>query len=236
MSLKRSHSGGRSFGGGGGDAGGKVDRQELFDELKRLAATGEAFTSVGVALAIGAGEALVSKALLGLAAEGYVDRVEAGQYRAAPMADMNQAEFVKAYARASKVDSTRQRDLSEIGRLKQNNDVMRQRLLTAIAERDHYLGVLRARGIDPGPPPAPRPEASSPASAPVPAAGGQMDAHVGAGVSNTGGDSVTESADDAEAAPGPAGIAVPSPESESERLPSGPGDPGSNTGPASSGS
>jgi DNA-binding GntR family transcriptional regulator len=142
MSLKRSNSGGRGLGGGGGDAGGKVDRQELFDELKRLAGAGDAFTPVDIALAIGAGEPLVSKALLGLAAEGYLERVEGGQYRAAPMGEMTQAEFVKAYARASKVDSTRQRDLSEIGRLKQNNDVMRQRLLTALAERDHYLGVL----------------------------------------------------------------------------------------------
>jgi hypothetical protein len=226
MSLKRSHSGGRTFGGGGGDAGGKVDRQELFDELKRLATTGEAFTSVGVALAIGAGEALVSKALLGLAAEGYVDRVEAGQYRATPMADMNQAEFVKAYARASKVDSTRQRDLSEIGRLKQNNDVMRQRLLTAIAERDHYLGVLRAHGIDPGPAPAARPESSPAATAPVPAPAAHIDANVGASVSSGGG-AGAESGSDAEAgAPGPAGLAVPSPESESERIPSGPGDAG----------
>ena len=142
MSLKRSHAGGRTFGGGGGDAGGKVDRQELFDELKRLAATGDKFTPVDIALTIGASEPMVSKALLGLAAEGYLDRVEAGHYRSVAMTDMNQAEFVKAYARASKVDSTRQRDLSEIGRLKQNNDTMRQRLLTAIAERDHYLGVV----------------------------------------------------------------------------------------------
>ncbi len=205
MSLKRSQAGGRSFGGSGGDAGGKVDRQELFDELKRLAMTGDAFTPVDVALTIGAGEPLVSKALLGLAIEGYLERVDGGQYRATPMVEINQAEFVKAYARASKVDSTRQRDLSEIGRLKQNNDVMRQRLLTAIAERDHYLGVLRARGIDPGAVPA-RPEASPPVSAaPVPAGGADL----------TG---------DSQASPGPSGIAVPSP--ESERLPSGPGDSG----------
>jgi hypothetical protein len=236
MSLKRSHSGGRTFGGGGGDAGGKVDRQELFDELKRLAATGEAFTSVGVALAIGAGEALVSKALLGLAAEGYVDRVEAGQYRATPMADMNQAEFVKAYARASKVDSTRQRDLSEIGRLKQNNDVMRQRLLAAIAERDHYLGVLRARGIDPGPVPMAHPEtAAAPASTSADERGRQpMHAGVGAGgsVPAIGTASDRDRSGDGEASPGPAGVAVPSPESEGERMPSGPGD----AGPTDSGS
>lgn len=209
MSLKRSHQGGRSFG-GSGDAGGKVDRQELFDELKRLAASAEAFTSVDVALAIGAGEAQVSKSLIGLAAEGYLDRVEAGQYRAGPMTDINQAEFVKAFARASKVDSTRQRDLSEISRLKQNNDVMRQRLLAAIAERDHYLDALRTRGIDPGPPPAPRPEAAAASvSSAVPA--------------HEGGAPTSES--DTQAAPGPAGLAVPSP--QSELPPSGPGDAGS---------
>ena len=192
MSLKRSHSGGKSsFGGSGGDAGAKVDRQDLFDELKRLAGSNDSFTPVDVALAIGAGEPQVSKCLLGLAAEGYLEKVEVGRYRATLLADMGQAEFLKAFARASKVDSTRQRDLSEIGRLKQNNDTMRQRLLAAIAERDHYLAVLKTHGIDPGPPPAP-PASTASASG--------------------------------EAAPGPAGLAVPSP--ESERLPSGPGDAG----------
>src|SRR5450432_1868568 len=207
MSLKRSNSGGRSFGGGGGDAGGKVDRQELFDELKRLAATGASFTPVDIALAIGAGEPLVSKSLLGLAAEGFLDRVEGGQYRAAPMSELSQAEFVKAFGRASKVDSTRQRDLSEIGRLKQNNDVMRQRLLTAIAERDHYLGLLKAHGIAVGPVPGAT-TAASPTSAPP-----------GAGAPGQTKPDAQEAA-----APGPAGIAVPSP--ESEHAPSGPGDAG----------
>src|SRR5262252_8355597 len=159
MSLKRSHSTSRSSF-GGSDTGAKVDRQELFDELKRLAGAGEAFTPVDVALAIGAGEPQVSKALLGLAAEGYLEKVEVGKYRATPIGELGQAEFLKAFARASKVDSTRQRDLSEISRLKQNNDTMRQRLLTAIAERDHYLAALKKHGIDPGPPPAP---AASPA-------------------------------------------------------------------------
>src|SRR5215475_8748436 len=161
MSLKRSHTSGRSSFGSGGDAGAKVDRQELFDELRRLAGTGEAFTPVDVALAIGAGEPQVSKALLGLAAEGYLEKVEVGKYKATPIGALGQAEFLKAFARASKVDSTRQRDLSEIGRLKQNNDTMRQRLLAAIAERDHYLAVLKTHGIDPGPPPAPAPSASA---------------------------------------------------------------------------
>jgi len=155
MSLKRSQSSGKSFGGAGGDSGGKIDRQDLFDELKRLSGTADSFTPVDVALAIGAAEAHVSKAFLGLAAEGYLERADAGRYRAVGMAEMSQAEFVKAFARASKVDSARQRDLSEIGRLKQNNDVMRQRLLQAMAERDHYLSALRSHGIDPGPPPAP---------------------------------------------------------------------------------
>jgi hypothetical protein len=184
MSLKRSHSGGKSsFGGVGGDAGAKVDRQELFDELKRMAAANESFTPVDVALSIGAGEPQVSKCLLGLAAEGYLEKVEVGRYRAGGMAEMSQAEFLKAFARASKVDSTRQRDLSEIGRLKQNNDTMRQRLLAAIAERDHYLAALKKHGIDPGPVPTP-PAAAAPAS-----------------TAN-------------EAAPGPAGLAVPSPASD----------------------
>ena len=166
MSLKRSLSSGRSSFGGGSADGAKVDRQELYDELKRLAGTGEAFTPVDVSLAIGAGEPQVSKALLGLAAEGYLEKVELGKYRASGMAELGQAEFLKAFARASRVDSTRQRDLSEISRLKQNNDTMRQRLLTAIAERDHYLAALKKHGIDPGPPPAPPPSASPVGEAP----------------------------------------------------------------------
>ena len=165
MSLKRSHSSSKSpF--SGSDAGAKVDRQELFDELKRMATANAAFTPVDVALAIGAGEPQVSKALLGLAAEGYLEKVELGKYRASGMAELGQAEFLKAFARASRVDSTRQRDLSEISRLKQNNDTIRQRLLTAIAERDHYLAALKKHGIDPGPPPAPPPSASPVGEAP----------------------------------------------------------------------
>lgn len=163
MSLKRSGSSGRSS--FGSESGAKVDRQELFDELKRLAGTGESFTPVDVSLAIGAGEPQVSKALLGLAAEGYLEKAEIGKYRATQFGDLSQAEFIKAFARASKADSTRQRDLSEIGRLKQNNDVMRQRLLTAIAERDHYLAALKKHGIDPGPAPTPVAAGASAASA-----------------------------------------------------------------------
>jgi hypothetical protein len=118
-------------------------------------------------MAIGASEAAVSRALLGLAAEGYLEKVEVGKYRSTPFQEVPQAEFIKALARASKTDSTRQRDLSEIARLKQNNDVMRAKLLGALAERDHYLVVLKQHGIDPGPVPAPA-RAESPVAAPAP--------------------------------------------------------------------
>jgi hypothetical protein len=210
MSLKRSHSSSKSTF-GGSDAGAKVDRQELYDELKRFATSGEAFSPVDIALAIGAGEPQVSKALLGLAAEGYIEKAEVGKYRASGMVDLGQAEFLKAFARASKVDSTRQRDLSEITRLKQNNDIMRQRLLAAIGERDHYLAALKRAGIDPGPAPAPpaglasAEQVAAPSRPPAPPA-------------------ATEPADEDESAPGPDAVAVPSPTSES--APSGPGDTG----------
>ncbi|HLK90319.1 MAG TPA: hypothetical protein VKZ18_10520 [Polyangia bacterium] len=200
MSLKRSHTSSRSSF-GGSDAGAKVDRQELFDELKRMAASNEAFTPVDVALSIGAGEPQVSKALLGLAAEGYLEKVDTGKYRASGMSELGQAEFLKAFARASRVDSTRQRDLSEITRLKQNNDIMRQRLLQAIAERDHYLAALKKHGIDPGPAPVVAAPAPPPTASGAPAAASTSDG-----------------------APGPAAMAVPSP--ASEPAPSGPGDAG----------
>jgi len=127
----------------------------LFDELKRLAQANQFFAPVDIALAIGAGEPQVSRALLGLAAEGYLEKVDAGRYKATPFAEVPQSEFIKALARASKTDSARQRDLSEIARLKQNNDIMRGKLLTIVAERDHYLAALKKAGIDPGPAPVP---------------------------------------------------------------------------------
>jgi hypothetical protein len=154
MSLKRSHTSTRSTPSAGSDSGAKLGRQELFDELKKHAHTAQVFTPVDVAMAIGASEAAVSRALLGLAAEGYLEKVETGKYRSTPFQEVPQAEFLKALSRATKTDSTRQRDLSEIARLKQNNDVMRAKLLGALAERDHYLAVLKQHGIDPGPVPA----------------------------------------------------------------------------------
>ena len=154
MSLKRSHAAGVRTGiSSGSDS--KLGRQELYDELKKLAQSGQVFAPVDIALSIGAGEALVARSLLGLAAEGYLEKVDTGKYRATSFIEIPQAEFLKALARASKTDSTRQRDLSEITRLKQNNDVMRAKLLAVIAERDHYLAALKQHGIDPGPAPAP---------------------------------------------------------------------------------
>jgi hypothetical protein len=124
------------------------------------------------------------------------------------MAELGQAEFLKAFARASRVDSTRQRDLSEITRLKQNNDIMRLRLLTAIGERDHYLAALKKHGIDAGPPPAPpAPLAEAPSAPLASSAPGANDS-----------------------APGPEAMAVPSPASEA--APSGPGDAGGHEGAA----
>ncbi len=152
MSLKRSHGSMRTS--SGSDAGAKVGRQELYDELKKLQTNNETFTPVDIALSIGAGEPQVSRSLLGLAAEGCLEKLEVGKYRvAAAFAELSMPEFIKAFSRASKTDSTRQRDLSDITRLKQNNDVMRGKLLQAIADRDHYLAVLKERGIDPGPAP-----------------------------------------------------------------------------------
>jgi hypothetical protein len=169
MSLKRSL-GGINRTSGGSDAGAKVDRQDLYDQLKKLAASNASFTPVDVALATGAGEPQVSRAMLGLAAEGCVEKVEGGKYRvSSSFTDLSMAEFIKLFNRASKTDSTRQRDLMDIARLKQNNDVMRAKLLQAIAERDHYLAALQKHGIDAGPPPVLAPPATAAATEAPPA-------------------------------------------------------------------
>jgi hypothetical protein len=171
MSLKRSHTSARSTFGGGGSESNKLGRQELFDEIRKYAQSGESFAPADLSMAIGAAEAAVSRALLGLAAEGLLEKAEVGKYKAPSFQEVPQAEFIKALGRATKMDSTRQRDLSEIARLKQNNDVMRGKLLGAIAERDHYLAVLRQHGIDPGTVPsaaAQPPAESGTAAAPAP--------------------------------------------------------------------
>ncbi len=178
MSLKRSHANTRTGSGAGSDSGTKLGRQEFFDELKKHAQTGQMFTPVDISMAIGASEAAVSRALLGMAAEGYLEKVETGKYRSTPFQEVPQAEFLKALARASKTDSTRQRDLSEISRLKQNNDVMRAKLLGALAERDHYLAALKQHSIDPGPLPAPAAPPAAPVASPAaaPSSGGEGEA------------------------------------------------------------
>jgi hypothetical protein len=183
MSLKRGlGSMGRAF--GAADAGAKVGKQELYDELTKLAGGNQAFTPVDVALSIGAGEPQVSRLLLGLAAEGILDKVDLGKYRVTgAFADLSMPEWLKSFTRATKTDSTRQRDLSDIARLKQNNDVMRAKLLQAIAERDFYLAACRSHGIDPGTPPAP-PVPSTAAPEGVP--GGEDAGPGNAGGSNAG--------------------------------------------------
>jgi hypothetical protein len=144
-----------------------VDRSGLFEELRRRLDNSQSFSAVDLALSIGAGEPQVARGLLGLAAEGCLERLEAGKYRVAPtFVEVTLPEFLKIFVRANKADSTRQRDLSEITRLKQNNDIMRGRLLAAIAERDHYLAALKKHGIDAGP--APVPPAPEPVAAPAP--------------------------------------------------------------------
>jgi len=150
MSIKRgSETKGASL--GSGEIGSKVDRQRLFDDLKKRADSGVVFTPVDVALSIGAAEPQVVRSLLGLAAEGAIEKVELGHYKATPVADLDMADFIKLFSRASKMDATRMRDIAEIDRLKKNNDVMRVRLVRAQVERDHYLAACKSHNIDAGP-------------------------------------------------------------------------------------
>lgn len=153
MSIKRG-TGTKGTSLGSGEVGSKVDRQRLFDDLKKRADTGLVFTPVDVALAIGAAEPQVVRSLLGLAAEGALEKTELGHYKATPVSDLDMADFIKLFSRASKMDSTRMRDIAEIDRLKKNNDVMRVRLIRAQVERDHYLAACKANNVDPGPLPA----------------------------------------------------------------------------------
>jgi len=148
VSLKRS-----SIDRGGGrqpvdESSAKIDRQELWDELRKRADDNEPFTPADVAQGIGAPEAAVSKHLLTLAYERVIEKVEAGKYRSGPIKDTTQASFVKALS--AKIDPKRNQDQVEIERLKKNNDEMRRRLLDAVAERDRLLAILKKHGIDPG--------------------------------------------------------------------------------------
>ncbi len=150
MSMKRSHAGGGGRPGAKDESSAKIDRQELWDELNRLAEGAEPFAPADVAQAIGAPEAAVSRNLLTLAFERLLEKVDGGRYRASPMKGVSQADFNKALA--AKIDPKRQQDSVEIERLKKNNDEMRRRLLEAVGERDRYLALLKKHGIDPGEP------------------------------------------------------------------------------------
>lgn len=163
MSIKRgSGTTGSSL--GSGEVGSKVDRQRLYDDLKKRSETGAVFTPVDVALAIGAAEPQVVRSLLGLAAEGALEKIELGHYKATPVSDMDMADFIKLFSRASKMDATRMRDIAEIDRLKKNNDVMRVRLVRAQVERDHYLAACKSHNIDPGPLPEVASDVKDPAT------------------------------------------------------------------------
>jgi len=153
MSMKRTSAGRGGSTLGGADVSGKVNRDSLYADLKRRATAGEAFNSVDIALSLGASEPHVAKTLLGLAADAVLRKTDVGRYTAESLLEMEPADFTKAFSRASKLDGQRIRDIQEIERLKKNNDIMRARVLTLSAERDHFKAALDARGINPGPVP-----------------------------------------------------------------------------------
>jgi DNA-binding IscR family transcriptional regulator len=159
MSIKRSSSGRQPVRGiGGGDTGKsstKIDRQELYEELHRRGEANEPFTPADLATALGVTESTAAKHLLLLSADGFLERVEGGKYAATPMREISVAQFVKELASAAK-NPQREKDLQDIARLKSNNDIMRERLLAANAERDalraerdRYLELLKKHDIDP---------------------------------------------------------------------------------------
>jgi hypothetical protein len=179
MSIKRSSSGRQAPRGLGGDTGKsstKIDKQELFDELHRRVDT-DPFTPTELAVALGATETVAQKHLLLLSTDGFVERLEGGKYTATAMRDVGLAQFLKEL-NASAKNPQREKDLQDIARLKSNNDIMRERLMQATADRDRYLALLKKHGIDPGPDPGiaakapatPAPvHAEAPALAPPPA-------------------------------------------------------------------
>ncbi|MBI4508945.1 MAG: hypothetical protein HY698_04885 [Deltaproteobacteria bacterium] len=147
MSLKRSNT---SIGGMPRQpdaSSAKIDRQDLWDELQERASSNEPFTPQDIALAMGSPEPAVAKALLTLAYERLLEKVEAGRYRAGSLASASQADFNKALA--ARIDPKRQQAETEIERLKKNNDEMRRRLLEAVADRDRFMALLKKHGIDP---------------------------------------------------------------------------------------
>jgi hypothetical protein len=143
--MKRSSSGGARQ--AVDESAAKIDRQHLWDDLQKRAATNEPFAPVEVAQAINAPEAAVARALLTLAFERVLEKADANRYKAGPVANLNQIEFNRALA--AKIDPKRQQDLLELERLRKNNEEMRRRLLDAMAERDKFKAILEKHGIDP---------------------------------------------------------------------------------------
>jgi hypothetical protein len=151
MSIKRSSSGRQPTRGLGSDTGKsstKIDKQALFEELQRRVDSEQPFTSTDLAAVLGVTETVASKQLLLLSADSFIERLEGGKYSAAPMREIGLAQFLKELAAAAK-NPQREKDLQDIARLKSNNDIMRERLLQAQAERDRYLTLLRKHGLDP---------------------------------------------------------------------------------------
>jgi hypothetical protein len=160
MSIKRSSSGRQPVRGttDSGKTSTKVDRQELFDELRRRADSDEPFLPSDVAAALGITELVAGKYLLLLSSDGFLERIDGGKFRAAPMREISPVQFLKELQLAAK-NPQREKDLADISRLRSNNDIMRERLLAANSERDalklerdRYLELLRRHDIDPNEP------------------------------------------------------------------------------------
>jgi DNA-binding GntR family transcriptional regulator len=148
MSMKRS-TGGRGMTRDTGDN--KVDRSELYLALTKRAESNEPFAPADISQNIGASEAAVSRALLVLAAEGVVEKIDGGRFTAGLLKErgITEADLTKCLSTTAARDPKRASDLVELQRLKKNNDEMRKRLLEAVAERDRYLALLKKHNIDP---------------------------------------------------------------------------------------
>ena len=213
MSLKRSH----------------TQRQELFRRrrcrgegrsagaLRRAQAAGgqqrDRSRPSTSRLSIGAGEPQVSKALLGLAAEGYLEKVEVGKYRAAGMADLGAGrvpEGVRARV-AGRFDAAARPLRDRAPQAEQRHDE------AAAADGDRRARPLPRRAQEARH--RSRARRRSRRASPAPVAPGARGAGAAAGPA-----SPPRRRRERGPAPGPQGLAVPSPASAD--APSGPGDTG----------
>ena len=149
MSMKRS-TGTRGMTRDTGDT--KIDRSEMYLALQKRSESNEPFAPADISQVIGASEAAVSRALLVLAAEGVVEKIDGGRFTSGLMKEraITEADLTKCLSTTAARDPKRASDLVELQRLKKNNDEMRKRLLDAVAERDRYLALLKKHNIDPG--------------------------------------------------------------------------------------